>query len=55
MINVKWEWNGWWTVYAPRFGLACHPAEIQCALPAVEDDLEELDVGTSTELSCDHA
>lgn len=29
MINVKSGRNGWWTVYAPRFGLACHPGGFQ--------------------------
>ncbi len=39
-------------VYAPRFGLACHPSWRVSAHS--QETALELDVGTST-LSCDHA
>ncbi len=41
-------------VYAPRFGLACHPGRVRRTGTAGSlQAQQELDVGTSTELSCD--
>jgi hypothetical protein len=45
MINVKSGRNGWWTVYAPRFGLACHSGGFQRTASGDSFARLELDVG----------
>ena len=42
-------------IYAPRFGLTCHPGVFQRGAHSQQLPELGLDVGTSKELSCDHA